>query len=131
MPRVEWEERVRALVTGPRWIMDGDYHRTLAPRLAVADTVIIVKAPRWLCLLRVIWRGLRYEGRPDDRLASGCRLDWQFLRYIWRYRRDQHPRIKKAIRRFRGNVVRLRSTAEADAFVVAAKHPGDAAAYEQ
>jgi adenylate kinase family enzyme len=131
MPRVAWEERVRALVAGPRWIMDGDFNRTLAPRLAVADTVIIVKAPRWLCLLRVIRRGLRYDGRPDDRLASGCRLDWQILRDIWRYRRDHHPRVKKAIRGFRGNVVKLRSPAEADAFVAAVEHPDDAAACEQ
>lgn len=129
MPGVEWEARVRALIAGPRWIMDGGFYRTLAPRLAVADTVIIVNAPRWLCLLRVIWRGLRYDGRPDDRLASGCRLDWQFLRDIWRYRSDQHPRVKKAIRGFRGNVVKLRSTADADAFVAAAKRTSDTVAY--
>jgi len=130
MPRVEWEARMRALTARPRWIMDGDFGRTLTLRLAVADTVIMVYAPRWRCLLRVIWRGLRYDGRPDDRLANGCRLDWQFLRDIWRYRRDQHPHVVRAIRGFRANVVKLRSTADIDAFVAAAKRPGDAVAYE-
>ena len=123
-PRVEWEARLRALTAHPRWIMDGDFGRTLALRLAAADTVIMVNAPRWLCLLRVIRRGLRYDGPPGDRLANGCRLDWQFLRDIWRYRRDQHPHVARAIRGFRGNVVKLRSTAAVDAFVAAAKQLG-------
>lgn len=131
MSRDEWKARVRALSAGPRWIIDGDFNRTLGLRLAVADTAIIVHAPRWLCLLRVIRRGLRYDGRPEDRLTDGCRLDWKFLRDIWRYRRIHHPSVKRAVRRFKGNVVKLRSTVEVDAFVASVRLRGDAVACEQ
>ena len=113
---VEWEEQVRALTAQPHWIMDGNYSSTLPTRLRVADTVIVLDVPRWLCLVRVLRRLLLHYGRVrGDELPDGCpeRFDWAFLRYTWRYRKDHHPGAMKALEAFKGDVIVLRSASEA------------------
>jgi adenylate kinase family enzyme len=54
--RATWRCKVSALIAQPRWVMDGNYRRTLALRLAEADTVIFLDFPTWLCLVRVLRR---------------------------------------------------------------------------
>jgi hypothetical protein len=49
----------RKLASPSRWIMDGDLspYDALAVRLAMADTVLLLDFPLWLCLWRVLRRG--------------------------------------------------------------------------
>lgn len=122
----EWEEQVRALAAKPQWVMDGNYSSTLPMRLRVADTVIVLDAPRWLCLTGVLRRLLLHYGRVrGDELPDGCpeRFDWAFLRYTWRYRDDHRPRAMKALEAFKGDVIVLRSAAEAARYMESLARP--------
>ena len=80
----EWTKKVAALATKPKWIIDGNYTRTMNLRLEKADMVVYLDYPTWKCLTRVIKRILRYRGtvRPD--MPEGCpeRFDWEFLHYV-------------------------------------------------
>lgn len=87
---------VVALAAGEAWVIDGNYVRTLAERIAVADTVLLLRPPKLLCILRVILRGLRERGQARSDLPAGCREQIpspDFLRWIWRFDRDELPRI--------------------------------------
>jgi adenylate kinase family enzyme len=88
--REAWRCKVSALIAQPRWVMDSNYGRTLALRLAEADTVIFLDFPTWLCLVRVLRRVVSSFRRTRVDMAPGCpeRLDFLFLRYVYRYRRD-------------------------------------------
>ncbi len=44
-PAAEWEQVVRDVVAGDRWVIDGSYGGTLALRLAAADTVDLPRRP--------------------------------------------------------------------------------------
>ena len=94
-PREQWERVVRAALDNDRWIMDGNYGGTLPLRLEACDTVVYLDLPRWICLARVVQRRVRavWRRRPD--LAVGCRerLTWEFLVWIWNYRRSRRPKI--------------------------------------
>lgn len=92
--------RVAELAARPRWVMDGNYGSTLAPRLARADTVIFLDAPTWTCLRRVLRRHVRGWGRVRADMAPGCpeRLDWAFLAYVWRFRRERQDGLLKTLR---------------------------------
>jgi len=83
MPDDQFDQKITQLIAQDQWIMDGNYHRTLPPRLARADTVIHLDFPRWHCLTRICKRVLLNcnfnQTRPD--MAPGCseQWDWEFL----------------------------------------------------
>src|SRR5262249_2544926 len=52
----------RELVTGSKWIIDGNYASSLPIRLQAADTVIFLDLPGWACLRGVLQRRLRHGG---------------------------------------------------------------------
>ncbi len=121
--RAAFDRRVLEIVAGERWIIDGGYSTTLPERLERADTVVVMMAPlaRWLwrVFLRIVT--FRGESRPD--MAPGCaeRVDVEFLRYIWTYRRKNLPEIEAAIAaHFAGTPVRLSKARDVAAFVAAA-----------
>lgn len=107
----EWRRQVEELANGPRWIMDGDYSRTLDIRLPRADTAFLLDTPRWLNLMRVLKRVLKGYGRTRPDLADGCpeRLDWEFLRYVWSYPHKLGPRVAAMLEGYQGEVITLRT----------------------
>lgn len=108
-----------ALTAMDRWIIDGNYSSTLDIRLERADTVIVLGFPRWRCMLRVLRRWWTNLGRPVQ--ANGCpeRLDWRFLRWVWRFPIDSRPRIDAMLARFSDEirVIELTSPAAVLAFL--------------
>lgn len=118
-PAEEWRRWQEAQFAAPRWIADGNYGSTLDVRLARADTVIVVAPPAWRCVLGVLRRWVAARGRPEQ--APGCpeRLTTEFLRWVWRYRRDSRPILDAALSRHAGHlrVVELRSRRAADRYL--------------
>lgn len=94
-PRDEWESRVRELAAGERWIIDGNYGGTMEARLARADTIVFLDFGRLLCLRGAISRRVRYRNRARPDMTAGCdeRLTWEFVKWIWDYRRSRRPGI--------------------------------------
>ena len=74
----------------PEWVMDGNFSRTLPLRLARCDTAVYLDYPRWLCLFRVLKRVLTHYGRTRPDMGENCpeRLDFEFLKFIWNYNRE-------------------------------------------
>lgn len=95
----EWIKRQIQLLSSPVWIVDGHFSKTLHLRLERADTIIFLDRPRWLCVIRVIWRRIKspWETRPN--LPPGCheRFSWRFLRDdVWAFQ-QRRPDIIKAL----------------------------------
>lgn len=94
-PDDEWDRQIRELIVQDRWIMDGNYGRTLPMRLAAADTVVFLDIPRAVCIWRILKRQLRHRGRSRPDVAPGCpeRMSWEFLRWVWTYPSRRRPAI--------------------------------------
>ena len=90
----EIDEKIRQEMAKPRWIMDGNYNRTMEERLRHCDTVIYLDFSRLACVLGVLKRILTTYGtvRPD--MGEGCpeRFDLEFLQWVWNYNRDKRER---------------------------------------
>ncbi len=88
----EWQAVITRLSGEPRWLIDGNYARTLPIRLAQADLVIWLDLSTSTCLWRVIRRGLG-GGGPRSDTAAGCpeHFDPAFLRWVAGYRRRNRP----------------------------------------
>jgi len=72
-PDDAWTQRVATLIQRNRWIMDGNYGGTLTMRLDLAEVVILLDYPRWLCLWRVMKRIWRHRGKVRPDMARGVR----------------------------------------------------------
>ena len=119
-PEVEdWRRRLAVLAAQPAWVMDGTFMSTIDAKLAAADLVIDIDLPRPLCLYRVVLRWIRFWGRTRPDMAPGCpeKVDWDFVSYIWSFRKSQRPRLEQAEAAAGKRVIRLRSTVEIDQFL--------------
>ena len=94
MPKDEFDAILRREIAKDQWIMDGNFNRTIAERLARCDTVVYLDFSRVACLLGVLKRVLTTYGtvRPD--MGEGCpeRIDFEFLKWVWNYNRDKRER---------------------------------------
>jgi len=122
-PEHEWRVALDRLLSGPSWVMDGNYGSSLERRLESADAVVFLDLPRRICMWRVLMRIATTLGRRRPDSAPGCveRVDWEFLRWVWRFRRDSRPRVARLVdeNRDRVETVVLTSTEEVARFLTA------------
>jgi adenylate kinase family enzyme len=125
-PREEARGALDAAVARERWIVDGNFLSAGDARFERADTVVFLDLPRTTCIARVLRRAVRdrRRGRPD--LPEDCRegFDWAFLKWIWRFSRDDRPRIMERLERTPAEVVHLRSAADVRGYVESLREPG-------
>lgn len=83
----------------PRWIMDGNYNRTLPMRLEKCDAVIYLDFSRVACMFGVLKRILTTYGtvRPD--MAEGCpeRFDLDFLKWVWNFNKSKREKYYRLL----------------------------------
>lgn len=95
----EFDAKLTVVAAGERWIIEGNYARTLPIRLARADAVIIVDAPRVTCVWRAFTRAVKNLGRVRPDLAPGCpeKIDLNFLWWAWRHHAEQLDKVHAAL----------------------------------
>jgi adenylate kinase family enzyme len=96
----EFDRLLAAEVARERWIIDGNYSRTMPARLAAADTIIWLDYSRWVCLSRVVKRRIMYHNRSRPDLGGGCKekLDREFLAWVWNYPTRSRARTIERLR---------------------------------
>lgn len=101
-PSEKWQSIVKELMHKNQWIMDGNYGGTMDLRLKEADTVIFLNFSTWLCLYRVVQRTIKYYGRNRPDMSIGCneRFTFQFLEYVYNYKKTRTPKILKKLKAF-------------------------------
>lgn len=94
IPIEEFDKHLRKVLATQYWIIDGNYNRTLPLRLSRCDTLIYLDYSRITCLRGVLWRVLSNHGRTRPDMAEGCpeRVDGEFLRWIWTYRKTHRAK---------------------------------------
>jgi adenylate kinase family enzyme len=93
----DFDIRVAEVARLPRWIMDGNYTSSGAGALrrSVADAIIWFDLPRRTCMTGIIARIATSYGCVRPEMAPGCpeKIDLEFFRYVWTYRRLQRPKL--------------------------------------
>ena len=94
MSKDEFDALHRRELAKERWIMDGNFNRTMPERVARCDTIIYLDFSRFACLMGVLKRVLTTYGtvRPD--MGEGCpeRFDLEFLKWVWNYNKNKRQR---------------------------------------
>jgi adenylate kinase family enzyme len=120
-PDAEWDRLIAELSGRDAWVMDGNYGRTIATRMAAADTIIFLDLPRLVCTWRIMKRQIRYAGRTRPDSAAGCpeRLTWEFVSWVWTYPSRRRPEMLQRLDGVRSTktVIVLKSQREVDDFL--------------
>ena len=92
--REEFDARLDRAMAMEEWIIDGNYSRTIQPRLAKCDTVIYLDFSRWLCLWGMCQRVFGNYGKVRPDMTEGCpeRFDWEFVKFIWDFNKNNRVR---------------------------------------
>lgn len=99
--REEFDAALQKIMETDRWIIDGNYQRTLEMRLKGCDTVFFLDYPLELCLGGAASRiGTIREDLP----WVESELDPEFRQYILDFPKEQLPQIYELIGRYRSNV---------------------------
>ena len=100
--RAEFDACLAKAMEAERWIMDGNYDRTLETRLAKADTVIYLDFSRFTCLRGWIKRVITHWGTARPDMAPGCNewFDPEFLRWLWVYNKKNRKRNYELIAKY-------------------------------
>ena len=92
--REEFDAALQVEMAKEKWIMDGNFDRTLPARIKRCDTVIYMDFSRIACLLGVAKRILTTYGKVRPDMGEGCpeRVDLEFLKWVWTFNKNKRQR---------------------------------------
>ncbi len=111
--RDDFSKELRAIASGDEWIIDGGYAGSDPEgiRFKRADVFILFNRSVWLCLYRVTKRLFQYRNRTRPDMGDACpeKLDWEFLWFIWNYKRTHWPKVLDRVAEHGSPVIILKS----------------------
>lgn len=93
--RETFDEELAHILSTPAWIIDGNYNRTILPRLLAADTVFLFDLPVEVCLCGIEAR--REQARPDMPWIE-TEPDPEFEDFVRAFPETSLPTIREHIR---------------------------------
>ena len=89
--RDEFDALHREALMGEKWILDGNFDRTMEERMRYCDAVIYLDFSRFACLFGVAKRILTTYGKVRPDMGEGCpeRFDMDFLKWVWNFNKNK------------------------------------------
>lgn len=120
MEQEEFDRRLALELEKPRWILDGNFNRTIEMRLAACDAVIYLDMNRFVCLKNWLGRVVKNWGRARADMGEGCAewIDPEFVKWIWNFNRGNRARYYALLENQEGKqVVILKSRRQVRKFL--------------
>lgn len=116
IPREEFDKRIWDIFSADKWIIDGNYKRTIEMRLKQCDTVFLFDLPVDICLQGATER--IGKGRYDLPWIE-TELDPEFRKFIEDFPEDALPYIYELLDKYKDgrHIVIFRSRKEAEEYL--------------
>lgn len=100
IPREEFDKLLRIKLKEDKWIIDGNFDRTIEERLNRCDTVIFLDYPRRTCLIGAIKRVISNYGKVRPDMGEGCpeKFDFEFLKWIWNFNKEHRDKYYQLLK---------------------------------
>ena len=112
--RAEFDRQLDKLVKEEKWIIDGNYARSLPIRLAHCDTVFFFDLPLEVCIEGA---KSRLGQERIDMPWTEDKLDPEFLQWIIDFPRDVAPEIERHLKNFDKTIIRFHTREGSDEFI--------------
>lgn len=115
--REEFDEKLKEIAERGRWIIDGNYQRTLELRMEWCDTIILLDYPLEVCLLGA---EERIGSKREDMPWIETEFDKEFKQWILDFQGEPLARIYRLLEKYKEsrNVFVFKSREEAEEFKV-------------
>ena len=115
--REELEEKLKEIFKEDKWIIDGNYQRTLEMRLKECDTVFLLDIATEDCLQGA---KARVGKKRDDMPWVEEKLDENFKQCILDFANEKLPKIYELLEKYKNNlnIVIFKSREEADNYII-------------
>ena len=116
----EFDARLENALALDGWIIDGNYSRTMDKRLEKCDTIIYLDYSRWTCLWGMVQRIFANRGKTRADMPEGCpeRFDWEFIKYIWSFNKNNRVLNYTRIAKYKhARAIVLKNRKEKEAFL--------------
>ncbi len=99
LSKEEFDDMLIEELKKPRWIIDGNFSRTIPLRLFYCDTVIYLDYSRMTCIRGVMQRVAKNYGKTRPDMGDGCpeRFDPEFLRFVWGFRKKNRAHYMRLL----------------------------------
>ena len=113
--REEFDFRLSKIINGDKWIIDGNYNRTLNIRLEKCDTVFLFDLPTSNCMDSVSARiGVKREDTPWIEEE----FDEEFKQWIVDFPKRQLPEIYDLLKQYQDkNIIIFKAREDSDAYL--------------
>ncbi|MBR6558495.1 MAG: adenylate kinase [Clostridia bacterium] len=117
VPREVFDDRLKSILDNDKWIIDGNYGRTMEIRMMAADTVFFLDYPTEVCIEGIYER--RGKARPDiPWIEPEDEVDEEFLRSVKEYRDKSRPRVIELFEKYSyKSIIIFRDRIEADLYL--------------
>ena len=97
--REEFDALLAQELAKDRWIMDGNFNRTMPERIKRCDTIIYLDFSRFACLMGVLKRIITTYGKVRPDMGEGCpeRIDLDFLKWVWNFNKNKRESYYKLL----------------------------------
>ena len=115
--REEFDIKLNDVVKKDKWIIDGNYLRTLEMRLKECDTVFLLDYPLEVCLDGA---KSRIGKKREDMPWVEPELDEEFKQFIEDFSKDQLSQVYELIEKYSENrkIIVFKSRAEAEEYIM-------------
>ena len=112
LSREEFDQQLLEEAAKDRWVMDGNYNRTLDLRLERADGVVYLDFTRWRCLWGWMGRVIQNWGKARPDMAEGCAewFDPEMAAFIWKFNPTNRKRYLEMLHNWQGGKVYILRT---------------------
>ena len=113
--REEFDKQLSEILRTDKWIIDGNYQRTIELRLEQCDTVFLMDFPLEVCLAGA---AARIGTKRDDLPWVEEEFDEEFRQWIVDFPNEKLPQIYQMLDKYRDkNIVIFKSRQEADDYL--------------
>ena len=99
MEREEFDALLQVELQKEKWIMDGNFNRTMPERMKRCDTIIYLDFSRFACLMGVLKRVITTYGKVRPDMGEDCpeRIDLEFLKWVWNFNKNKRESYYKLL----------------------------------
>ena len=102
--REEIDEKILRELQKEKWIIDGNYMRTMPMRMERCDAVIFLDFSRITCVWGILKRYLTNIGKVRPDMPEGCieKIDWEFFVWVWNFNKTKGEKIYRMLNEAEG-----------------------------
>lgn len=109
LEREEFDRLLAVECAKPKWILDGNFNRTLPMRLERCDTVIYLDYNRFVCLFSWLKRVIQNWGHARQDMTPGCTewFDPEFAKWLWNFNKNNRKRYHQLLSSQQGKQIHI------------------------